>query len=310
MAENEKLYLGIDIGGTHLRMALADDSIKSSSFELLKTPEVFGNTSDPSGKLAENIRGYCERHLGGRMPAAVSIGFPSTLNRERTIVLQTPNIACIPDDFPVVKELTDILGIPVFINRDVNNLLLYDMNNLGIDLKSTVTGIYFGTGIGNSVVIDGKFMYGRDGVAAELGHIPVLGNRRKCTCGNTGCLETVISGIALQRIRAENFPETEIGEIFAEHGTSPVIEEFLEGMAQTIALEINIFDPDYMVLGGGLFQMKGIPMKRIEEYVHFYARKPYPEKDLRILYSKPDQENGTLGAVLYAKRRMTDREFL
>ena len=64
------------------------------------------------------------------------------------------------------------------------------------------------------------------------------------------------------------------------------------GMAQVVALEINLFDPDCMVLGGGLLQMEGFPCKQLEALVHRYARKPYPERDLRLRYSRPNQENG------------------
>lgn len=148
MNGSEAYVLGIDIGGTNMRFGLVDGSHRLSAFERQSTRDTFLEDCDPAQKLAACIRGYCGRNLGGKMPKAVSIGFPSTINRARTVVVQTPNIACIPDDFAVVDALESALGIPVFINRDVNYLLLFDLEDLGVTAQDCVAGIYFGTGIG------------------------------------------------------------------------------------------------------------------------------------------------------------------
>ena len=105
MNGSEAYVLGIDIGGTNMRFGLVDGSHRLSAFERQSTRDTFLEDCDPAQKLAACIRGYCGRNLGGKMPKAVSIGFPSTINRARTVVVQTPNIACIPDDFAVVDAL-------------------------------------------------------------------------------------------------------------------------------------------------------------------------------------------------------------
>lgn len=88
--------LGIDIGGTNMRFALVDGALHLRAYEQLSTQAVFAHGAQPTQKLAQQIRAYCARHLQGEAPAAVSIGFPSTINRARTVVLQTPNIEGIP----------------------------------------------------------------------------------------------------------------------------------------------------------------------------------------------------------------------
>ena len=306
----QRPVLGIDIGGTNMRFALVDGSLCLKAYEQFSTQAVFCGGAPPTEKLAEHIRAYCARPLAGAMPAAVSIGFPSTINRARTVVVQTPNIAGIPDDYAVVQELGGALALPVYINRDVNNLFLFDIEDLGLTGCSCVTGIYFGTGIGNAVMVDGKLLLGHNGAAAELGHLPVYGNRRICKCGNPSCLETVVSGIALEAIQAEYFPHTPIKQLFARHMDAPVMQAFLEGMAQVVAIEVNLFDPDCMVLGGGLLQMEGFPRAQLEALVHRYARKPYPERNLRLCYSRPNQQNGPVGAAIYARKRMADAQYL
>ena len=310
MAAPEQYVLGIDLGGTNMRFGLVDGAHALTAFERLSTREVFQSGCDPVEKLAGSIREYCGRNLDGALPAAVSIGFPSTINRARTVVVQTPNIGCIPDHFPVVEKLGQALGVPVFINRDVNNLLLFDLEDLGVTAEDCVAGIYYGTGIGNAVLVNGKILLGKNGVAAELGHLPVYGNQRVCKCGNVSCIESVVSGIALERIQAESFPDVPIDRLFAQKKEAPEIRAFLEGMAQTAAAEVNLFDPDCVILGGGLLQMEGFPRAELELAVHRYARKPFPEQDLDIRYSRPNQANGAVGAAIYAQKRMADPSYL
>lgn len=77
--------LGIDIGGTNMRFALVDGALHLRAYEQLSTQAVFAHGAQPTQKLAQQIRAYCARHLQGEAPAAVSIGFPSTINRARTV---------------------------------------------------------------------------------------------------------------------------------------------------------------------------------------------------------------------------------
>lgn len=310
MNVNKEFVLGVDIGGTNMRFGLVDAGNGIRAFERVSTRDTFEDGCDPAEKLGQCILFYCARNLGREIPAAVSIGFPSTINRQRTVVVQTPNIPCIPDNFHVVEILQEKLGVPVFINRDVNNLLLFDLDDLEVSSRDCVAGIYFGTGIGNAVIVGGKLLLGRNGVAAELGHLPVYGNTRLCMCGNVSCLETVISGIALERIQAEHFPETPINCLFSRHAGTPEIHSFVEGMGQAVASEANLFDPDCMILGGGLLQMPDFPQNELEAAVHRYARKPYPERTLDLRYSRPNQANGAIGAAIYARKRMADPQYL
>lgn len=302
--------IGIDIGGTNSRFGAISKDKKILAYAQYSTPEIFDGVSDPVSKLEKCIRSFAADYMDGIRPASVSIGFPSTLNHERTVIMQTPNIASIPDNLPVTEPLGEKLGIPVFINRDVNNLLLFDIEDLGLSSYENVCGIYYGTGVGNSVMVNGRILLGKNGVASELGHLPIPNNDKICTCGNTGCLETLVSGVALEKIQKDEFPDTFIGDIFAEKKDTPVIREFLENMSRVVAVEENLFDPECVIIGGGLPQMKGFPKEDFEKYAHFFTRKPYPEKTMTIRYSRPDQKNGVIGAAIYAEKRIKDPTYL
>ena len=74
-------------------------------------------------------------------------------------------------------------------------------------------------------------------------------------------------------------------------------------MAVAVATEVNILDPEYVVLGGGVLQMDGFPLEYFEQKIRAYTRKPYPEENLRLVYSRPNQENGIIGAGISGWKR-------
>ncbi len=289
--------LCLDIGGTNCRMGLVDKGGCLSDVQILSTSELAKEdfVSELGRVLARFIRSK-ERNIWVR---AVSMGFPATVDRSRRRVFQAPNIPGLPDDLPICDLLEQALGIPVFLERDVNLLLAYDLRDLKLERNSTVIGIYFGTGIGNSIYIDGKFLRGHNGVAGELGHIPLLGEMTPCGCGNRGCLEPLGGGRRLSELCETKFPGTEIKQIYALHGDTPAVRAQVEAMAIAVAAEVNILDPDYVVLGGGLLQMNGFPTAYFEKMILEHTRKPYPAQSLRLLYARPNQENGILGAGYY-----------
>lgn len=97
-----------------------------------------------------------------------------------------------------------------------------------------------------------------------------------------------------------------MGRLFKEHGDAPELLEYIDWLSIPIATEINIFDPDYIVLGGGVLQMEAFPQKLLEKRILEHTRKPYPAANLSVLYSSPHQENGVIGAGIYALRRLAD----
>lgn len=302
--------LGMDIGGTRFRIGFVDGDGVLSHYREERTQEYFKKGEDIFSVFAELFHSYEKEYREDIEILALSVGLPSTIDRRRKVILQTPNIPLFPDNFAFTDKMQEKIGLPVFINRDVNNLLLYDMEQLGISEESSVSAIYFGTGVGNAVFLNGRILLGKNGVASELGHLPVLLNEKKCSCGNVGCLETIVSGIALQALQKEKFPNIRIDDIFIEEKDDPEVDLFVRNMAKVIATEENLFDPDYILLGGGLPMMNGFPKERLEKYAHEFTRKPYPEQNMEIVYSKMDQKNGVLGACLYGKKRLEDSSYL
>lgn len=291
--------LGMDIGGTHVRAGAVGHDMRLRGFEITPSLSVFRDGEDRILALAEYVRKYCARHLDGALPEAVCIGFPSTVNRARTRLLSTPNLPGF-DNLDVVEPLQRALGVPVCMDRDVNLLLLNDLRVYGLEKEEIVIGCYVGTGLGKAICIRGEMLRGQNGVAGELGHIPIPGGKRLCGCGNTGCMETVVSGRRLEELRACRFPGEAMETLFQKHGDSDVLRAYVEQIAIPVAAEVNIFDPSCVVLGGGVLQMAGFPMERLLEAVKSHTRRPLPYDTLRLVPSAQSQESSVLGAGLCA----------
>lgn len=294
----ERYVIGMDIGGTHFRIGAIDRKCSVRAFRKISVKEVFG-TRDVLDDLRAYLTLYLvQENLTGKTDA-VCIGFPATINRERTIVLQAPNVSYM-ENLPVVNYLKEHLGIPVYIDRDVCMALYYDKRKLHLPREGIVAGCYFGTGIGNAICIDGRMLLGHDGTAGELGHIPVVGSSEPCGCGNIGCMENLAGGKYLVKLCREVYMDTPIGEIFTRHGQEALLQDFVDRIAMTVAVEINILNPDYILVGGGVPNMKDFPIGLLETRIREHARKPYPEKTLRLFFVQDADEKGVVGAGIYA----------
>lgn len=290
--------LGLDIGGTNLRSGFVNDRFELTDFHISSSQTICGENAPEN--LAEYIRGMIRET--GIQPTAVSIGFPSTLDKARKRLLSTPNLEGL-NNLDMVERLEQALRLPVYIDRDVNLLFLYDChaNHLSGDV---MIGCYVGTGFGNVIAIGGEILIGKNGVAAELGHIPVRGLKADCPCGNVGCVEMIASGKALKILQETVYPGESIASLFSLHATEAPLLEFINDLALPIATEINILDPDDVILGGGVLQMEGFPKAALEAAIRLHARKPYPEQALCFHYSGEKQENGVIGAGINAMKQM------
>lgn len=293
--------IGVDIGGTNFRIGMVSQSKELIDFERKSSAVLAG------GNAVENLAKQIKLYIAGRRESdkvrAVSIGFPSIVSKDKTTLYNTPNIPGL-DQINLKAPLEKALGVPVFIDRDVNFLLQNDMEQLGLDPSQTILGFYIGTGFGNAIYLNGAFYSGRNGVAGELGHVPLYGVDDLCTCGNRGCVETRSSGRYLVHLLGTHFPDTEIDEVFVRHGEDPLILRYVQDLALPIAMEINILDPDVSVIAGGVTAMAGFPRELLAAAVKQHARKPYPEENLRLLFTEHTQQSGVLGGASFAFKQL------
>lgn len=301
--DNNTYILGIDIGGTNVRIGMVKEDGSLEHFEMHRSSELL--LDEPLKKLGKFIKLYIKQNAINKYILGIVIGFPSTIDKSRKTVLSTPNINGL-NDLNVVDYLEQLLGIRVMIDRDVNLNLQYDIFTNHFEEKSTVLGFYIGTGLGNAIQINGHILIGKNGSAGELGHIPVINDHRLCGCGNSGCIENYASGKYLQEINAHYFSKTNLEDMFVKHCESERIQQYIEYLSIPIATEINIFDPDYVILGGGVLQMKNFPFSMLEQFIYKHSRKPYPANTLKYYYSRSNQENGVIGAGIHGFRYLKE----
>ena len=114
----------------------------------------------------------------------------------------------------------------------------------------------------------------------------------------------ICSGKRLEYLAERYFPDVSIREVFKYHGNSPIILKYVKDLAIPIATEINILDPDYSIIAGGVTFMEGFPKDVLLKAVHEKVRKPYPEENLEIMFTEHDQQSGIYGSGIYAHQML------
>lgn len=295
-----KKFLCMDVGGTNTRVGIVNDEFV-----------VLGSAIEPTAELAKKGIGIGLADLvlkwvelakaEGDELSHVVIGVPATVDAACRKVMQAPNVEGL-SGLALADTIEEMCGIPTLVEKDVNLLILSDIHSLGIDPAASVAGVYFGTGIGNALYLGGQVWHGAHGSAGELGHIAMLGRTETCGCGNPGCLECYGGGHHLAAVVKAHYPETAIGNAFAELSDKPEVVEILEAMAIAVASEANILDPDEVIIGGGLPLMQGFDRAAFAERVRTHLRKPYPAETLELRYSQQGQLSGLVGGAIRAAR--------
>ena len=193
----------------------------------------------------------------GSQPTTIGIGTPGTLEPS-TQTLKNSNTTCL-NGKPFKRDLEEVLGLPIEIANDANCFALAEAM-LGAGKGATVVfGVIMGTGVGGGIVVNGKVLNGTQGIAGEWGHNTLEENGEQCYCGKRGCVETVLSGVWLERFYQTHSGQTrKLKDIVDrhlrcedEHATATV-KRLTENFGKAIAVVINILDPDVIVLGGGV----------------------------------------------------------
>lgn len=254
---------------------------------------------------------------------AMGIAFPGPINAEEGIILNTPNIGI--TDVPVAKMLEKEFHFPVFLSNDVNAGILGEYKKgAGVGSRNVV-GIFPGTGVGGGLILNGHLYRGSFGGAGELGHMIIMPQGPMCGCGKRGCLEALASRTALSK---ELVHLAAVGDAPTVHefaGTdykmvkSKVIKKAMQNNETRVidsvkqnayylgigmANAANIFNPDCIILGGGLVEKLG------DNYVKWAAKsmREHGMKDhvenLAVKAASLGDDAVPLGAGLIALERL------
>lgn len=303
----ENVVIGIDLGGTNLRIGAVTGNNEVLAPCILKT-ELIAEADDPMQMLCKIIEDYCKDCQIQKIDA-ISIGVPSSVERDKATVICTTNIRnkageVVFSHINMAQDIERTFQVPVFVNNDVNNIMLYDIMANNLEKQHIVVGIYIGTGVGAAVVIDGKPLEGKNGAELDLGHIPYFGGEVQCSCGKKGCCECYASGWRLQEIRKEYYPDVEIGDLFTLYKEEKPICDFIEACANVYAIMATIFNPDTMIVGGGVPEMTDFPKERFEQKVNSLTGTDVMNYGFDYVYSKPFVGKGVIGAAIFARKQL------
>ena len=260
---SERIVFAVDLGGTHLRVALVDDTGRILNQHKQDTP-----TGDSAAEIIDALVQVSERWGGNELPiVATSIMVPGAVDCARAVVVQAPNLPSLVN-FPLKTELEQKLGWPVYLENDANAAVVGEMWQGAARGCRDVVSVTLGTGVGGGVILGGKLWRGSHGSGGEIGHTTVDPfSGLKCKCGNTGCLELFASATAIVRMTQEtlsSFPDTSLkcDELTAEkvydagkQGNELALAVFKRfGMYLGIGLAnlINLIDPEIIVITGGV----------------------------------------------------------
>jgi glucokinase len=222
------LYLCFDVGGTSIKAGLIDD-LGNILGKMSVATRVQEGADNVVAQLAE-IRNELCRNLG-ILPSSVraaGIGVPGFIEIETGIVTRAVNLGWY--NVPVTEKAAQVLGIPVAVINDANAAALGEMWQGAGKGEDNVICLTLGTGIGAGVIVDGKAVIGKNGLAGEIGHFCVrIENGRRCACGKTGCLETESSASAIGYY----------GTVEAEKGNSPLLAVKLKEVGKITSRDVT-----------------------------------------------------------------------
>jgi glucokinase len=315
-----KMRAGIDLGGTKIQAVVVDERYSVLGQQRLPTPTK-GGPEDVADAIAEAVRAAAtEAEAEPAELASIGVGSPGDVDDETGTVTSARNLPGWEGSFGLADALQGELGPAVRIGNDVTVATAAEAELGAGQPYSSLLGVFWGTGVGAGIVLDGKPWTGRD-AAGEIGHMVVKLGGAKCPCGRHGCVEAYAGRGAMEaraRELVKKGEETNLFAIMEKRGrqrlTSGIwaralvrhdrmaqrlVDRAIEALAAGIASAVNLLDVEAVVLGGGLGVRLGDPYRhRIEEAMlpHLFADDRPPP----LLLAQLGDLGGAIGAALLA----------
>lgn len=298
------MRVGVDVGGTHLRVEAFDDDWKS--VERLKIR--VRDDMSPAG-VAGQIKSALEGFSGIE---SLGVGLAGQMSADGTMVYNAPNLGWRNVAFQA--ELSQLLGLSsdrLAVVNDLNAVLWGEYVAGAAQGATDVLAAWVGSGVGGAIIADGRLVIGAGGKAGELGHVKVVVGGRRCGCGQDGCVEAYAGGVHLEKqvyaLAAEHglpgFEDVnaiDLALVDSQYRDVAVWTELWERntsyLALAIANAVTVLNPSLLLFGGGI-------LENLENFRDLTLRKVVPlvldaaREDLRIAFGELGDGAGTLGAA-------------
>lgn len=322
-------YIGVDLGGTNLRAAIADTDTGEIHHQRMCLTRAAEGQAPVIGRIVQLIRELIEE---SGIPLSeingVGIGVPGTPDLDAGVIQFLPNLPGKWLDVPLRAIIQEQVQLPVALINDVRAITLGEWTfgaGRGVD---TLVCLAIGTGIGGGVVVNGKFHLGIGGTAGEFGHHVVEVNGLPCGCGGKGCLELYASGPAIAAMGVKEVMHghtTRIGELvdydLNRIDTEVIVQAAREGdeIAQSILQRVGrylgiavgnilgVISPQRVIFGGGVSRAGNLLMnpmiETVKERVHVI-----PVDEVDFVLAELGINGGLVGAALWARQVYEGRE--
>lgn len=315
----KKYSIGVDLGGTKVLACVIEKLTGKVLFEVKKkTKKEKGNKKISKTLLKALSELFLESKISKEEISSIGIGVAGQVDRALGVLINGVNLEC--ENLEIKKMVQENFGIKTYIGNDVEVATLGELEfGAGRGFKD-ICCVFVGTGIGSTIVKDGKIHFGASGSAGEIGHIIVDLNGRACACGANGCLEAYASRSAIEsRIlgaikkgRKSIITDlTGTGSISSKHikqslnAHDEIVEQYvkeaIEYLSGGLATVMNFYNPELIILGGGLidsideFYLKSIKTARA---------KALPLPSAKTIFKKAElgDYSGVVGASILEKR--------
>lgn len=317
------VFIGVDIGGTKINTVLVKGDREIISRHYLATGSGSG-VAVISERIISSIKEVMKAVESGQEVLGIGMAVAGLVDSQKGIIYSSPNI---PDweNFTLKKLVEENTGVFTCVNNDANLAAIGEhIYGAGIGVSNLIY-ITVSTGIGGGILIDGELFSGSIGTAGEIGHMTIDVKGPRCSCGNTGCWEAMASGTAIARearTRMEKGEETIMREMVSGNLAlldGRVIETAArrgDRLAQMLIADtafylgvglanlVNLFNPEMIILGGGLMEI-GEPIISPAERVMKERAYKVPGNFVKIRKAALGADSGAIGAVAYVRKCLT-----
>ena len=323
MAKGKRYTIGMDLGGTKILAAVVSPKGRIVAEAKLRTRAENGPDAVIERMVEAARQAVRKAEVDWQDVLGMGVGAPGPLDPETGIIYHPPNLPGW-DEIPLGPYLSEALGVPVFMENDVNlGTLGEHVLGAGQGTRDMV-GIFVGTGVGGGLILDGKLRSGYRHAAGEVGHMILHADGPVCGCGKRGCLEALASRTAIERdirLAIDAGRESLVPELIKERGRltsgllakalrrgDPVVAEVL-GRAQwylglLTASIVNLLDPEMIVFGGGVVEALG---EEFLEPIRVTARQYFIQQagadKVRMVAATLGDHAGVLGAAVMARQQ-------
>lgn len=284
----------LDFSGDALSAGFVSEDLETSGAGNIDLANFMAGDTPPMDKLMGLLLAKARSAPGDLAFTAVGLDCDPTPDRRG--IVNSPNALWLENQ-PFADILEKTLGQPALLERRAALFLELDMALQGIPTDSTVIGCYINDAYESAIWSRGGIMAGKSGAAGNIGHMPVHGREDHCRCGKNGCIELYGTGYRLKQLHSLIFPDIPLSELFVKHSGHPLLQDFLHMMAYPIAVEANILDPDFIILGGSVPSMQEFPLEQVEAAIREQTYTPYPSSSFTLLPAVCKNSDGMIAAA-------------